>query len=30
MWDGGIADLDLQPIAPITNHVEMGNTMDNA
>ena len=29
MWDGGIADLDLQPIAPITNHVEMGNTMDN-
>jgi len=29
MWDGGIADLDLQPIAPITNHVEMGNTMNN-
>lgn len=27
MWDGGIADLDLQAIAPITNHVEMGETM---
>ncbi|MFV0606666.1 MAG: cytochrome-c peroxidase [Niabella sp.] len=24
MWDGGIADLDLQAIAPLTNHVEMG------
>lgn len=29
MWDGGIGDLDLQPIAPITNHVEMGDTMTN-
>lgn len=29
MWDGGIADLDLQPIAPITNHVEMGESMAN-
>lgn len=29
MWDGGIADLDLQPIAPITNHVEMGDSMAN-
>ncbi len=29
MWDGGIADLDLQAIAPITNHVEMGETMAN-
>ncbi len=29
MWDGGITDLDLQPIAPITNHVEMGDTMAN-
>lgn len=29
MWDGGIADLDLQAIAPITNHVEMGETMVN-
>lgn len=24
MWDGGIFDLDLQPLAPIANHVEMG------
>lgn len=23
MWDGGIFDLDLQPLAPIANHVEM-------
>jgi len=29
MWDGGITDLDLQPIAPITSHVEMGDTMAN-
>lgn len=29
MWDGGVFDLDLQPIAPITNHVEMGDTMAN-
>lgn len=29
MWDGGIFDLDLQPIAPITNHVEMDETMDH-
>jgi cytochrome c peroxidase len=29
MWDGGIRDLDLQPIAPITSHVEMGETMEN-
>jgi len=29
MWDGGIRDLDLQPIAPITNPVEMGDTMMN-
>jgi len=27
MWDGGITDLDLQPIAPITNPVEMGDTL---
>ncbi|MEP7278041.1 MAG: cytochrome c peroxidase [Bacteroidota bacterium] len=27
MWDGGVVDLDLQPIAPITNHVEMDATM---
>jgi cytochrome c peroxidase len=29
MWDGGIFDLDLQPIAPITNHVEMADTLTN-
>lgn len=27
MWDGGVADLDLQPIVPITSHVEMEETM---
>lgn len=29
MWDGGIADLDLQAVAPITNHAEMNETMAN-
>jgi len=29
MWDGGVFDLDLQPIAPITSHVEIGDTMRN-
>ena len=29
MWDGGIGDLDLQPAAPITNPVEMDETMEN-
>lgn len=29
MWDGGIFDLDLQPIAPITNHLEMGDSVSN-
>jgi cytochrome c peroxidase len=29
MWDGGIFDLDLQPIAPITNHVEMDDSISN-
>ncbi|MFZ9220426.1 MAG: cytochrome-c peroxidase [Sediminibacterium sp.] len=29
MWDGGIVDLDLQPIAPITSHIEMGESMSN-
>lgn len=29
MWGGGIYDLDLQPIAPITTHVEMDETLDN-
>lgn len=28
-WDGGVFDLDLQPIVPITNPVEMDETMDN-
>lgn len=27
-WDGGVFDLDLQPIAPIINHVEMDETVD--
>lgn len=29
MWDGGIADMDLQAIAPITNHVEMDENLAN-
>ncbi|MGJ7032604.1 cytochrome-c peroxidase [Niabella hirudinis] len=29
MWDGGIFDLDLQPIAPITTHEEMDETIAN-
>ncbi|WP_245901695.1 cytochrome-c peroxidase [Chitinophaga ginsengisoli] len=29
MWDGGITDLDLQPLAPISNHAEMDNNMEN-
>lgn len=29
MWDGGVFDLDLQPVAPIVNHVEMDNTVEN-
>lgn len=29
MWDGGITDLDLQAVAPITNHLEMDETMAN-
>lgn len=29
MWDGGIFDLDLQPIAPITNPVEMDETIEH-
>jgi len=28
-WDGGVFDLDLQPIVPITNHVEMDETIPN-
>ncbi|HVI43956.1 MAG TPA: cytochrome c peroxidase [Chitinophaga sp.] len=29
MLDGGVFDLDLQPIAPITNPVEMDESIDN-
>lgn len=29
MWDGGVFNLDLQPIAPITNPVEMDETIEN-
>jgi cytochrome c peroxidase len=29
MWDGGINHLDLQPIAPITNPIEMDETLKN-
>ncbi|MBO9595412.1 MAG: cytochrome-c peroxidase [Niabella sp.] len=29
MWDGGIFDLDLQPVAPITSHEEMDETVAN-
>lgn len=28
-WDGGIFDLDLQPIVPITAHFEMDETVEN-
>lgn len=29
MWDGGIHDLDLQPLAPIENPVEMDESLPN-
>lgn len=29
MWDGGVFNLDLQPIAPITNHEEMDDSVAN-
>lgn len=29
MWDGGVPDLDLLPIVPITNEVEMDETVEN-
>lgn len=29
MWDGGINHLDLQPLAPLTDTNEMGETIDN-
>lgn len=28
-WDGGVFDLDFQPIAPITNPAEMDESLDN-
>lgn len=29
MWDGGVFDMDLQPVVPITSHVEMDETVEN-
>lgn len=29
MWDGGIFDLDLQPLAPISAHEEMDESLEN-
>ncbi len=29
MWDGGINNLEVQPLGPITNHVEMDNSLEN-
>lgn len=29
MWDGGVNHLEVQPLAPITNDAEMGNTLEN-
>lgn len=29
MWDGASSNLDLQPIIPITSHLEMGETLAN-
>jgi cytochrome c peroxidase len=29
MWDGGINHIEVMPVAPITNDVEMGETMAN-
>lgn len=29
MWDGGINHIEVQPLAPITNPVEMDETMEN-
>jgi len=29
MWDGGIYDLDLQPVAPVTSHEEMDESIDH-
>ena len=27
MWDGGVNNLEVQPLSPITNHVEMGEDL---
>lgn len=29
MWDGGVNHLDVQPLAPLSNPVEMDETLDN-
>ena len=29
MWDGGVNNLEIQPLSPIQNHVEMDMTMDS-
>ena len=29
MWDGGINNIEVQPLGPITNKVEMDNTLEN-
>jgi cytochrome c peroxidase len=29
MWDGGVNNLEVQPINPITNPLEMGETLEN-
>jgi cytochrome c peroxidase len=29
MWDGGINHIEVMPFAPITNDVEMGETLEN-
>ena len=29
MWDGGVNNIEVQPLAPITNPAEMNNTLDN-
>lgn len=29
MWDGGVNNLEVQPLSPITNPVEMDNTLKN-
>src|SRR6202008_2140485 len=29
MWDGGVNNIEVQPLAPITSPVEMDNTLEN-